>query len=68
LPDGVRRGEIVYDPKDGSELINARALDLPITNKEQRLIEIVKEEEARQEMCYLCGTYWHTRPIARLGG
>jgi SNF2 family DNA or RNA helicase len=68
LPDGVRKGEKVYDPRSPDELnpviaLEAPALDIPMTAKEERLIEIVQSEKAQGRRCCVFLEHTGTRDL-----
>jgi SNF2 family DNA or RNA helicase len=68
LPDGVRKGEKVYDPRSPDPnnpvvALEAPALDIPMTAKEERLIEIVQEERTQGRRCCVFLEHTGTRDL-----
>jgi SNF2 family DNA or RNA helicase len=68
LPDGVRRGEEVFDPQspdpnNPTVVLRAEPLDIPITAKEARLLELIQEEKAQGRRCAVFLEHTGTRNL-----
>ena len=62
-PDGCRRGETVIDPQNGSVIADAPMLDIQPLPKEEKLIEIVREEVAAGRRCLVYVEHTGTRDL-----
>jgi hypothetical protein len=68
LPDAVRKGEEVYDPQSPDKnspvvVLQAPALNIPMTAKEERLLEIVEAEKAQGRRCAVFLEHTGTRDL-----
>jgi SNF2 family DNA or RNA helicase len=68
LPDGVRKGEQVFDPRSPDPnnpviALEAPPLDIPLTAKEERLLEIVEQEKAQGRRCCVFLEHTGTRDL-----
>lgn len=64
LPDGARRGEIVYEPDNHEvELCSAKPLDIEILPKEKRLQELVLAEKSKGRKCAIFLEHTGTRDL-----
>ncbi len=61
-PDNCRKEEVVYN-QDDEDVATAKAIDIDYTNKEQKLIEIVRENLSKRRKTLIYAEYTGTRDI-----